>query len=358
MSKIKFNQFRQSGQNLMEMSIVMSLLACACIGALLMVGGQAKKGILDVIFGNVQESVRVSKAQSMLAPVYVVDESRYKQNKLLTESVCVNEKVCIDVPILSSQTITETSGGQGGQLTYELSMSLRQIAEQLANDPNVDPSFIAQISELANLGHMLSEGQMDAINLCKPGQSCSERVYTQLLSKLGNVQETLSSFQGKAAILHSGMQTSTISPAIQTLIQKEVTNIAAIAKAYDPNAVSKDTSTESRLVQSSTPSSTGTVSSSSTPNSTMVGDTLVINKLESFTGSSSSSSIPTTTTVTTQVTEVSWGFTENPTLTAISANSICSQGGDSSCQKQVQNPDPPSNGQSATASDAATVSQQ
>src|SRR5436190_2003212 len=121
---------RNQGHSVVEMCLLASLVACACIGAVILVAGGFNDS-LSVVKSDLSNRARAAKIQSMMAPVYVSDPSIYNANGgkalLVNERVCVGAtgNICVEVPQMSAQMLSETSGGMGAQFTEELSLSLQ-----------------------------------------------------------------------------------------------------------------------------------------------------------------------------------------------------------------------------------------
>lgn len=76
-----------------------------------------------------------------------------------TQPVCFDH-TCINLPVVDDTNDTvDTVGGNGVEKIHAFSDALAQLAQQLAQDPNSDPTLTQLISDVANRGHGIGDAQ-------------------------------------------------------------------------------------------------------------------------------------------------------------------------------------------------------
>lgn len=150
-----------------------------------------------------------------------------------TEKACFKNGLCINVPVVSSQTLDDTSGSMGSQLTSQFADTIMGIAEALKEQPNADSRLVELITTLANSGHSLGDTEGLAVSECPPGTQCTGN-QTTLRNSLSLVISKDSIFSSDLQTLNGYVQNNpnAISPELMKIIQLEAGQITEIAQAY------------------------------------------------------------------------------------------------------------------------------
>ncbi len=187
---------------------------------------------------------------------------------VVTENVCFNSGVCINLPVVAaSGTVAETAGSMGGELTGAFANALQQLATQIAASPANDPDFVALITKLANQGHAIGNdiNAMDDllwtyrcdIRICNESNMDPNGTFRQLNDLSYNVNEArLSKFKADYAMLQNYLATnpSVLSsfPEAEVIIQIEAEQIQVLAEAI-PTACAAGSCTENPTTPTTAP---------------------------------------------------------------------------------------------------------
>jgi Flp pilus assembly pilin Flp len=242
---------RPSGQSLSEYGLVLSLVAVVCIGGLTLFGGQVTNVLAnlgasvaphpvkapDIEIAQVPASASpVSAVPASVAPVSsvpVTAVTRTPPPKGM-DQVCFQSGSCLNVPIVPAKTsITNVSASNGIKLTGQFADTLMQIANQLAADPNADPTLRDMITKLANNGHSIADNEGSMINACPPGSECINNISAFNSAHMATYSAG-NTFNSQYTAVMDYLQTnpSALPPEMQNMVTLESQQIQNIASAY------------------------------------------------------------------------------------------------------------------------------
>lgn len=254
------SRFSRPGQSLVEYGVVVSLIACACISSVMLLGQNIKNGMDDLqgrTNGTSGAAVDPSSVSvippgnypALTGPSPIANPSQGQQQ------ICTSGGWCVNVPLgMDGTTVTETTGAQGVELTNQFASILEQIAKQVDLLPNADPSLKGMIADLANAGHYVAKKENDAYTFCPPTRaSCGAySVYSDgsfastmdvsLNTNLSDVKSATQSFtnQYNALQTYLNQNPNSLPLDIQNIIAFETSQIQQIAGVYNPDKVVSD----------------------------------------------------------------------------------------------------------------------
>ena len=220
----------QSGQGLTEYTLLFCITVIVCYTG------------FALLFKTFE--LNVEKADAHKSPTLsILDNAAYAamadQSKTLPpatvgeESVCLKDNGCLDIPIIKQQTLLQTSGRNGGELTLAYSGVLSQIAKKLNNNPNGNPKVAQLITHLANQGQQIGDGENNLTASCPAGHKCYLPI-NQLLDQVDSVHSVFTQFQITNTELDNYLSQNpqTLAPAILSVIHSQSANITKIANSY------------------------------------------------------------------------------------------------------------------------------
>lgn len=174
-------RYKRTGQSGSEYALAIGLIAVVAITGLGAIGLNLTNTFSGMIT-NQQPAPQAPLAQAPPVPPVpqvLAAPAEIPQNPLLianfppapkgTESVCFEGK-CVHLPVIDEvNDLVETSGPNGVERIYQFSNVLSQMAEQLSQEPGVDPALVSLISDLANNGHGLGD-QQESVRKQRQGQ--------------------------------------------------------------------------------------------------------------------------------------------------------------------------------------------
>lgn len=291
------------GNALAEYGIIAGLVGITCVGGLTAVGDSLNLGFDSIgsqFNGNIAASAPPSNGPnqapgSSSAPSSnAIATQSPPQNTLPApaagqEQACFESGWCVNVPVVSNTVVDSTTGAIGTKLTHEFANVLGQIAKQMEATGNPDPNLLNLITQLALEGHTLADLEQGVIDVCPPGQTCSTTTsstggisYSSSDSLLGKALMSVNGQNGNFQKLYAQVEAylqvnpNSLPPEMANIIHLEAGEIIKIANAYNTGA---------------------------NANVSAVNGTASINE--------------------------SWDFAYDAELTHQSANTICSNGGDS-----------------------------
>ncbi len=116
------------------------------------------------------------------------------------ETVCT-DNYCVNLPIISPNTVVETAGGNGGDMVTRLSAALQQLITQLREE-GADESLIALIEQLANEGHSLAD-IMAQLKAEAEARANSQALANQENANVATLQQQLQSGTPDQALISS-----------------------------------------------------------------------------------------------------------------------------------------------------------
>lgn len=156
-----------SGQSLAEYGLAIGVVAIVCIGALAALGGNIQTGMSGVFdlmgskppSGNPQvQNLAQTVGIGGIIPPPGAGEAQ----------LCFQSGFCINVPsVAQGATVSDTTGGLGGDLTAQFADVFEQIADQLEL-AGQDPTFVDKVRLLAQSGHGLGNAE----NALPKGDDC------------------------------------------------------------------------------------------------------------------------------------------------------------------------------------------
>lgn len=149
---------RARGNTLVEYGMIGSTITVLSIAAFLTMGGR-----LNDIFANLKGDMAyhislVGQAKAAtVSPTSAPADAQHQQAYFPGAKVCYSNGICLNMDALSHQsTVAATTGANGSQeLIKEQADLVQSIADQLANDPNADPTLIDLVTRLALAGHTI-----------------------------------------------------------------------------------------------------------------------------------------------------------------------------------------------------------
>lgn len=176
----------KKGQSITEYSLALGLVGLAAIGSMVLLGNGLQLGLNSVIPGQTSGSAKSSLPpastpalpQTSAPTAQVVNASVLPGNGAGLGGVvpppvkgqqqaCLGSGICVNVPVVANNTKVDVIGGNGAEITLQLAETLRQLAEQLAQDPK-DEGLASLISQLANAGHDIGFDLQNYTSYCDP----------------------------------------------------------------------------------------------------------------------------------------------------------------------------------------------
>lgn len=154
-----------------------------------------------------------------------------------TQPVCF-DGICVNLPVVdASNSIFDTTGGNGAEKVHQFANVLTQFAQQLAQDPNSDSTLVSLISGLANSGHAVGDQQEIIKNQCTAESNatvtCRDVFYNHMeatWNSYSNAQYTLNEYLAR--------HPDSLGATSERVIRSNIENIAGVAMAYGSGQVS------------------------------------------------------------------------------------------------------------------------
>lgn len=158
------------GQSLMEYSLVMGLVALACIGGVAVLATSIQKNMTEAV---AQDSAPINNnptvvSQNLAAPNTLVaaGQANTRQsgnNSLPVENLCLSG-ICANFPIVNAQNdLVDVAAGEGADRLHQFSNTLNELAESIENMPDPDSALAEIIRDLAKSGHQMGDAQSKLI---------------------------------------------------------------------------------------------------------------------------------------------------------------------------------------------------
>lgn len=174
-------QNKLSGQSLADYSLCVGLIAVVSVAVLSTLGST----LSDQLAASIGFELHVSRTGSTPGQLDSPStdgqfSSRIPRPGAGSQQICFASGLCANIPVIPTQPdsrLVEVDGGNGTEMTHKFSSVLEQLAAQMEQD-NRDPGLIAMIRDLANQGHDFGEKQkIFASTACQnglQGLNCSE----------------------------------------------------------------------------------------------------------------------------------------------------------------------------------------
>lgn len=231
---------RQPGAGTVEYSFIAVLVLIGTISAIMLIGGNLNS-VLQGLKSDV--SLSVSAAESAESQAKVLIDGNGIGGVIPPPGpdevqICNQRGWCVNIPAQESYILTTTAGGMGGEKTRELANVIMQIARQLVEDPEADPTLTRLVTDLANNGHLLADREDVAHDLCPIGQSClrGDGLHEEMRIRLGHLhaQKQATSQAQHELMTYLEKHPQSLPIEMQNIIRHEAHQINQIANAF-PN---------------------------------------------------------------------------------------------------------------------------
>jgi Flp pilus assembly pilin Flp len=159
---------RSRGNTLAEYVLIAGTVLLAVIATAFVIGNNLK-----TIFADLREDMKSRVIAASTPPKTgsnapaAFDPSKYPPGA----TICYSNQWCMNVDVLNNKTTVESTGANGAQqAVHDDANMLKNIAEQLANDPNADPTLLDLVTRLANAGHTIANNLDKAADTYGTGQ--------------------------------------------------------------------------------------------------------------------------------------------------------------------------------------------
>ncbi|MCE3236083.1 MAG: hypothetical protein K0Q50_2263 [Vampirovibrio sp.] len=150
----------------MEYGIIGTSVTLLIIAGFTVMGGR-----LNNIFVDLKDDMadRITNASQAKAAVISTQDAlaanQHQEQYFPGAKVCYANGMCLDMAAVNHQGTVESTGANGARDTiHEQANLLTQIAEQLASDPNADPTLLDLVTRLSLAGHGIGNGLDQSIN--------------------------------------------------------------------------------------------------------------------------------------------------------------------------------------------------
>lgn len=236
-----------SGQSLTEYCFIGALILVASIGILLAFGGGFNTALAS-LKGDLQSHINGAanangggqNPQPQVdpnGPGQVIPPPQAGQNQFCTASGW-----CVNVPDTSNVNLAGTTGSLGGELSQQMADVIAQIALQLQQDPNTDPTLLNLVTQLANQGHTIGDEELRLANNCPVNSYCGSYEYIGVVSQNTQpIQDATTQFNTLHQQLQDYLAThpNALPPEMQNTINFEAAEIKNISSGFsnqwDPN---------------------------------------------------------------------------------------------------------------------------
>lgn len=158
------------GQSLTEYSLVMGLVALACIGGVAVLATSIHQNMTEAV---AQDLAPINNnptvvSQNLAAPNTLVaaGQANTRQsgnNSLPVENLCISG-ICANFPIVNAQNdLVDVAAGEGADRLHQFSNTLNELADSIENMPDPDSALAEIIRDLAKSGHQMGDAQSKLI---------------------------------------------------------------------------------------------------------------------------------------------------------------------------------------------------
>ena len=251
------------GQAIVEYTLLLTLVALACVAAMSPLGQAIQAGLQGMVNGiaggngggliaaapgggggpltpasgggtggSTTDGGGTTTPTSSGGSTYVSPPPTPYQDR-----VCLASGMCVNVPRVENGPPTDTTGSNGGQLTSSFANVLDQVAEQLKQDPNTDPKILDIVTRLASQGHAVAAAEIGsdiAVAENCPNSICTLDKLTAVTNARAGVDTTTNAFSSLQAELYNylSMNPGALPPAFQNVINQSGNNIVSAATPF------------------------------------------------------------------------------------------------------------------------------
>jgi hypothetical protein len=128
--------------------------------------------------------------------------------------------------------ITDTTGGRGGEMTREFANMIKQIAEQMALDPNADPGLLHALTDMADKGHEMAGTELEYARTVSGTPTPDDMV--MISSKINSARDF---FRGEMLELDAYLQENPgkMPPELLSVVKFAHQSATTISESYNAN---------------------------------------------------------------------------------------------------------------------------
>jgi hypothetical protein len=231
-------QLRFSGQSLLEYSMIAALVTCVCLAGLMSLGS-ALSSQGGLLLPGSNHSINAS-TDSMTG-----SGSEPTSSTSNTNTVCFSAGQCIQMPNINPTDMRAyTAGALGSEVTQMMASVLDQLKEQLQLR-NADPNLINLISQLANQGHAIGDKEQstwDSIKSCMNLETLTCNSKPELYDQTEANEAQITGMSNQMSVLQQQLATYlvhnpnalTAFPEAQSIIDKQASQIIQLASNIEP----------------------------------------------------------------------------------------------------------------------------